>query len=50
MSITGAITSRDVLWNSATIVRQFGARTYLRCCFAMLRGRKTTFLNCLFAA
>jgi hypothetical protein len=48
MSISGAITSRDVLRNSATIVRQFGARTYLRCCLAMLLGRQTTFLNCVF--
>ena len=48
MAIRGTITSRDVLLNGATIMREFGARAWLRCCMAMLRGRPTTFLDCLY--
>jgi hypothetical protein len=48
LSITGTITSGDVLLNGATIVREFGPRTYLRCCLALLRRRRTTFLSCVF--
>ena len=50
MAIRGCITSRDVLRNGASIVRQFGPRTYLRCCLAILRRRQTTFLSCVFPA
>jgi hypothetical protein len=49
MSINGLITTKDVLKNSATIVREFGAKTYLRCCLAILAGQRTTFLNVVFA-
>jgi hypothetical protein len=49
MSMNGLITTRDVLKHSATIVREFGAGTYLRCCLAILRGRRTTFLNVVFS-
>jgi hypothetical protein len=49
MSINGLITTRDVLKHSATIVREFGTGTYLRCCFAILCGRRTTFLSVVFA-
>jgi hypothetical protein len=49
MSMSGLITTRDVLRHSATIVREFGATTYLRCCFAILTGQRTTFLNIVFA-
>ena len=49
MSISGLITTRDVLMHSATIVREFGAGTYLRCCLAILRGRRTTFLSLVFS-
>jgi hypothetical protein len=49
MSINGLITTKDVLKNSATIVREFGAATYLRCCLAILSGQRTTFLNVVFA-
>ena len=45
MSIRGVITSRDVLRHSATIVREFGPRTYLRWCLAVLLRRPTTFLD-----
>jgi hypothetical protein len=47
MYIQGAITSRDVLVNSALIVRCYGARAYLRCCLAVLLHRRTTFLDCV---
>ncbi len=48
MSIAGLITTKDVLRNGATIVREFGARIYLRCCFAILRRQRTTFLSLVF--
>ncbi len=48
MTIRGTITSRDVLLNGATIVREFGPRALLRCCMAMVLRRRTTFLDCLF--
>ena len=47
MSICGVITTKDVLRHGATIVREFGAVAYLNCLMAILRGRKTTFLNCV---
>jgi hypothetical protein len=47
MSIQGTITAKDVLMNSATIVRHFGARAYLRCCIAILFQKRTTFLDCV---
>jgi len=50
MSISGLITTTDVLKHSAIIVREFGAATYLRCCLAILRGRRTTFLSVVFSA
>jgi hypothetical protein len=48
MSICGVITTKDVLRHGATIVREFGAAAYLRCCAAILLRRRTTFLNCVF--
>jgi len=48
MSIQGVITTKDVLRHTATILREFGAATYLRCCAAILLRRRTTFLNCVF--
>ena len=48
MSICGVITTRDVLRHGATILREFGAITYFRCCAAILPRRRTTFLNCIF--
>ena len=47
--ISGVITTRHVIRHAATIVREFGAATYLRCCFAVLSGHRTTFLNIVFA-
>ena len=48
MSICGVITTRDVLRHSAIIVREFGPAVYLRCCIAILLGKRTTFLKCVF--
>ena len=47
MSICGVITTKDVLRHGPTIVREFGASAYLRCCVAILLRRRTTFLNCV---
>ena len=47
VSICGVITSKDVLRHGGTIVREFGATAYLRCCLAILLRRRTTFLNCV---
>ena len=44
MSIQGAITARDVLLNSATIVRHFGPSAYLRCCLAIIFRRAARML------
>ncbi len=49
MAICGVITTREVLRHAATIVREFGAGAYLRCCAAILWRRQTTFLECVFA-
>jgi hypothetical protein len=47
MSICGVITTRDVLRHGPTIVREFGAAAYLKCCVAILLRRRTTFLSCV---
>ena len=47
MSICGVITTKEVLRHGATIVREFGAAAYLRCCVAIMLRRRTTFLNCV---
>ena len=49
MAICGVITTKEVLRHSATIVREFGATAYLRCCKAIVLRRRTTFLNVVFA-
>ncbi len=46
--ILGLITTKDVFRHTRTIVREFGAATYLRCCLVVLRRRQTTFLECIF--
>lgn len=48
MSISGVITTTDVLNNTGTIVREFGAGAFLRCCIAIVFRQRTTFLNCVF--
>lgn len=49
MSIVGVITTRDVIRHTTTIVREFGAGAWIRCCVAILTQRQTTFLACVFA-
>jgi hypothetical protein len=46
----GVITRREVLTHSLTIVRLFGARTYLRCLRAAFSARPTTFLETVFVS
>jgi hypothetical protein len=46
--MTGNITGLHVLLNSVTIVREFGARCYLRCIKAMVLREGRTFLDIAF--
>jgi hypothetical protein len=46
--VTGCIKGKDVLANSVTIVREFGAGCYLRCLKALLLRQRRTFLDCAF--
>ncbi|HEX9604895.1 MAG TPA: hypothetical protein VF973_14185 [Myxococcales bacterium] len=48
MSISGVISTKDVLKSTGTIVREFGAGAFLRCCMAIVFRHRTTFLNCVF--
>ena len=50
MAINGVITTRQVLKHGPTIVREFGASVYLKCCMAILLRKRTTFLNCVWPA
>jgi len=50
MAISGIITTKEVLRHGATIVREFGAAAYFRCCTAIVLRRRTTFLNIIFAS
>ena len=43
----GAITSRDVLFHSVTILRLWGPAFYVRCLRAIASGRSCTFLDVL---
>src|SRR3981189_1011724 len=43
--IAGVVTTKDVLLHSAAIVHDFGLRTWLSCCKAILTNRRTTFLE-----
>ncbi len=47
--IQGFITSKDVLLRGVVIVREFGLVTWFRCCLVLLSGRRTTFLELVFA-
>ncbi len=47
--IQGIITTHDVLRHPSLIVRSFGFRTYIRCLSALAMGRRTTFLELVFA-
>jgi hypothetical protein len=46
--MNGVIKGRDVLANLVLVWREFGTACVLRCLRAMLTGRPTTFLGCLF--
>jgi hypothetical protein len=45
--VQGAITSRDVLLHTVTIVRLWGPAFYVRCLRAIASGRSCTFLDVL---
>jgi len=47
MAIRGVITTRDLLMNSGLILRHFGLRAWLRCWFAIVLQKETTFLACV---
>ena len=47
MSISGVITSKDVLRHGGLIFREFGPVAYFRCCVAILLRKQTTFLRCV---
>ena len=44
-NMRGVITGREVLENLGLIYREFGAACVLRCLWALVRGRSTTFLE-----
>ncbi len=44
----GAITGKDVILNSVSIVRLWGVGTYLHCLWAALSRRRGTFLGVLY--
>jgi len=46
----GAITGKDVMLNSLTIVRLWGVATYLTCLWAAFTRRPSTFLGVLYPA
>ncbi len=48
--MTGAITGKDVLLNSATIVRLWGWTTYFSCLRAVITRSPCTFLGVLYPA
>jgi len=46
--MSGFVTTRDLLFHSSDIVREFGVSCYLRCLRrAFLGTRKCTFLECI---
>jgi hypothetical protein len=45
--VQGAITSKDVLLHTVTIVRLWGPAFYVRCLRAIASGRSCTFLEVL---
>jgi hypothetical protein len=48
--VLGAITGRDVLRNTTTIVREFGPAAYARCVLAVATGHPRTFLAAVTAS
>ena len=47
VGVQGAITSRDVLLHSVTILRLWGPAFYVRCLRAMMSRKSCTFLEVL---
>ena len=45
--MTGVITSVHLLKHGVAIIREFGVRCYVRCVYAVLTRRRTTFLHLL---
>ncbi len=45
--MVGVITTRHLITQSRVIVREFGARCYLRCVWRTLLHRRVTFLECV---
>jgi hypothetical protein len=45
--VCGVITGKHVLLHAPSIVVGFGVRTWLRCCAAVVRRERTTFLACV---
>jgi hypothetical protein len=46
--ISGLITTRHIFQHGPTILREFGALAFLRCCAAVVLRRRTTFLALVF--
>jgi hypothetical protein len=44
-NVQGAITGRDVIWHSITILRLWGPTCYVRCLRAIVSRRPCTFLE-----
>jgi hypothetical protein len=47
--IQGVITTKHVLFRAPLILRDFGIRVWLSCFVAVLSGRRTTFLEVIWA-
>jgi hypothetical protein len=46
--VSGYITTRHLVTNAATIVREFGMRCFLRCVWRTITARRAvTFLECV---
>jgi hypothetical protein len=45
--VCGVITGKHVVLLAPSIIRGFGLRAFARCCVAVMRRRRTTFLACV---
>jgi hypothetical protein len=51
MVMRGFVTTRSLVVNAITIVREFGPACYARCWMHVLRGsHRSTFLECIWGA
>jgi hypothetical protein len=48
--IQGVVTTSDVLLHASLIVRSFGVHAFMQCVWAVVRRRRTTFLELMWAA